>query len=302
MKYKFGYVSIIGKPNAGKSTLINSLIGEKVAIVSNKPQTTRNNILGIYNGKKDNLQYQIVFIDTPGIHQSKNNLDKYMMKNVRSAIGGCDLLVYLIDGTKKVDEEELNYIKNLTDKGLNVIVCVTKIDVLKYESTLPFLMKIAENKKIKEIVPISSFQHKNVNLLIDEVLKQFPETTEKHFEFEEDDYTDKSLRFLCAEIIREKALLNLNQEIPHGIGIEIVSFKEENNLTTIEADIVCERDSHKGIILGSRGSMIKKIGAQARQDIENLCGTKVMLKLFVKTKKDWRNNTNVINNLGYNEQ
>ena len=144
MKYKFGYISVIGKPNAGKSTLINSLIGEKVAIVSNKPQTTRNNILGILNGIKNDITYQLVFIDTPGIHTSKNSLDKYMMKNVRSAIGGCDILVYLIDGTKKLEQQELDYIKNLTDKDINVIVCVTKIDVLKFESTLPFLMKIAE--------------------------------------------------------------------------------------------------------------------------------------------------------------
>lgn len=298
MTYKSGYVSLVGKANAGKSTLINALIGEKVAIVSPKPQTTRNNIMGILT--KDN--YQLVFVDTPGIHTSKNALDKYMMKNVRSAIGGSDIVVYLIDGSKKLYDDELIYIENLVSKENPVIVAITKVDILKYEKVYPMLARLSEIKGIKEIIPLSSLQKRNLDVLENAILKLLPESETKNFLFNEDEYTDKSVRFLVAEIIREKALYLYDEEIPHGLAIEVVKFDEQESIANIDIDIICERDSHKAIIIGKKGYKLKELGEQARKAIEELLQKKVMLKLFVKTKKNWRNNQNELNDFGYNEK
>ncbi len=298
MTYKSGYVSLVGKANAGKSTLINALIGEKVAIVSPKPQTTRNNIMGILT--KDN--YQLVFVDTPGIHTSKNALDKYMMKNVRSAIGGSDIVVYLIDGSKKLYDDELKYIENLVSKENPVIVAITKVDILKYEKVYPMLARLSEIKGIKEIIPLSSLQKRNLDVLENAILKLLPESETKNFLFNEDEYTDKSVRFLVAEIIREKALYLYDEEIPHGLAIEVVKFDEQESIANIDIDIICERDSHKAIVIGKKGYKLKELGEQARKAIEELLQKKVMLKLFVKTKKNWRNNQNELNDFGYNEK
>lgn len=298
MTYKSGYVSLVGKANAGKSTLINALIGEKVAIVSPKPQTTRNNIMGILT--KDN--YQLVFVDTPGIHTSKNALDKYMMKNVRSAIGVSDIVVYLIDGSKKLYDDELKYIENLVSKENPVIVAITKVDILKYEKVYPMLARLSEIKGIKEIIPLSSLQKRNLDVLENAILKLLPESETKNFLFNEDEYTDKSVRFLVAEIIREKALYLYDEEIPHGLAIEVVKFDEQESIANIDIDIICERDSHKAIIIGKKGYKLKELGEQARKAIEELLQKKVMLKLFVKTKKNWRNNQNELNDFGYNEK
>ena len=296
MTYKSGYVSLVGKANAGKSTLINALIGEKVAIVSPKPQTTRNNILGILTKEYT----QLVFVDTPGIHTSKNALDKYMMKNVRSAIGGSDIIVYLIDGSKKLTDDEIDYVKHLTEKENPVIVAVTKIDVTKYEKVYPMLARLSEIKGIKEIIPLSSLKKRNLDVLEDAILKLLPDSEEKNFLFAEDEYTDKSLRFLVAEIVREKALYLYDEEIPHGIAIEVVRFEEKPKIAEIDIDITCERDSHKSILIGKHGYKLRELGEQSRHDMENLLNKKVMLKLFVKTKKNWRNRPNEISNVGYN--
>lgn len=298
MGYKCGYVSLVGKANAGKSTLINALIGEKVAIVSPKPQTTRNNILGILT--KEN--HQIIFVDTPGIHTSKNALDKYMMKNVRSAIGGSDIVVYLIDGSKKLLDDEIKYIESLVNKECEVIIAITKIDILNYEKVYPLLARLSSIKGVKEIIPLSSLQKRNVDVLEEAILKLLPEEQEKNFIYPEDEYTDKSVKFLVAEILREKALYLYDKEIPHGLAIEITEFVENKNTTHINVDIICERDSHKSIIIGSKGLKIKRLGELARADMENLLGTKVMLKLFVKIEKNWRDRPSNLTDFGYNDK
>lgn len=296
MKYKFGYIAILGRPNAGKSTLVNNLVGEKVAIVSPKPQTTRNNILGILT--KEN--YQLVLIDTPGIHKSKNALDKYMMKNVRSAQSGASVNVYLIDSTKAISEQELDYIKNLKAKEETpLIVAISKVDLIKQLDILPIIDKLSKIKEIDEIVPISSIKGKNTKELLDTMLKYLPESDYKNFEYDEDYYTNKSLRFIASETIREKALYFLQDEIPHGISVDIVNFEEKERIVVIDADIICEKESHKSIIIGKKGSMLKNIGEKARVELENLTGKKVLLKLFVKTKKNWRENTNLLTEFGY---
>ncbi len=296
MKYKFGYIAILGRPNAGKSTLVNNLVGEKVAIVSPKPQTTRNNILGILT--KEN--YQLVLIDTPGIHKSKNALDKYMMKNVRSAQSGASVNVYLIDSTKAISEQELDYIKNLKAKEETpLIVAISKVDLIRQLDILPIIDKLSKIKEIDEIVPISSVKGKNTKELLDTILKYLPESDVKNFEYDEDYYTNKSLRFIASETIREKALYFLQDEIPHGISVDIVNFEERERIVVIDADIICEKESHKSIIIGKKGSMLKNIGEKARVELENLTGKKVLLKLFVKTKKNWRENTNLLTEFGY---
>ncbi len=299
MEYKCGYVAILGKPNAGKSTLVNCLVGEKVAIVSAKPQTTRNNILGIITTQN----YQLILMDTPGIHKSKNALDKFMMKNVRSAIGGANVILYLVDVTKKISEEEIDYIKNLKEKNqVPLILCLSKIDLVKNENVLLTISQLSSVKEIDDIVPISSYKNKNTAELLNTILNYLPAQKDKNFIFDDDYYTDKSLKFLVAEIIREKTLYYLEKEIPHGININIINFEEKPNICVIEADIVCERERHKSIIIGKKGSMLKTIGEKARFDIEKLVDKKVLLKLFVKTKKNWRDSENYLKEFGYKKE
>lgn len=280
--YKFGYVAIVGRPNAGKSTLTNCLVGEKVAIVSSKPQTTRDNIIGIMNGEN----YQVVLVDTPGVHHSKNKLDKFMNKNVRSALGGVDLVLYLLDGGKAVDEEERAYIEKLQGGETPVVVIKTKADrplVCDYEADMV----------------VSSLNGEGVEKLKEKILDAMPESEEKNFLYDEDYYTDKSVKFLIAEQIREECLNFFKQEVPHGIAITIVRFEEKPALTIVEAEIICEEDRHKGIVIGKGGANLKKIGERARAYAEELLGNKVLLKLFVKVEKDWRNNPAKLKNLGF---
>lgn len=279
-----GYIAIIGRTNAGKSTLINNLIGQKINIVSPKQQTTRNNILGILTEK----DVQFVFIDTPGIHKSKNSLDKFMNKNIKSASEGADVLVYLIDGSKKINNEEIQYVKDLVEKGLPTIITVNKIDIANREK-LMFEMAKLNGLKGCEIVPISAEKSKNISELKKLITKNLPEVDA--FPFPEDEITDKSVSFICSEIIREKVLLFTNQEIPHGVMAQIVSFKESEKLVEIQADIICEKDSHKGIIIGKNADSLKRIGASARIDMEKFLNKKVMLKLFVKVIPNWRNDS-----------
>ena len=277
--FKAGYVALVGKPNAGKSSLINALIGEKVAIISAKPQTTRDNILGILT--KDD--YQIVFVDTPGIHHSKNSLDKSMMKNVRSAVSGVDLVLYLIDGTTEPEQEEYDYINHL---DCPVVIVKTKTD-LKYQ------------KEFKYDIAISSLKCDNLGLLKEKILSFMPEYKEKYYIYDKDYYTDKSVKFIISEEIREKALNLLHQEVPHGIAVEIIRFYEGDKVVEIDADVICEQERHKGMVIGKGGSVLKQIGSETRKFAEDLLGKKVMLKLFVRVETDWRNKPQKIKNLGY---
>lgn len=266
---KCGYVGIFGKPNAGKSTLVNLLVGQQVAIVSPKPQTTRDTILGVVNER----DAQIILVDTPGVHHSKNHLDRSMMKNVRSALAGVDMILYLIDGQKEVDDEEKDYIDHLKSFGVPILTVKSKKD------------KPQKNEFAADFY-ISSFTGENIDKLKQKIIELLPEREERIFD--EDYYTDKSVRFLFAEKIRECALQTLDQEIPHGICIEIEKLEEKPNLTIIEANVVCEQERHKSIIVGKNGQNIKKIGENSRKFAENLLNCKVLLKLFVKVDQNWR--------------
>ncbi len=298
MSYKFGYIAVVGKPNAGKSTLVNFLTKNKVAIVSPKAQTTRNNILGILTTK----DFQLVFIDTPGLHKSKNALDKFMNKNIRSAEGGADVILYLIDSTKIIDEFEYDYLTSLKQKSDGeIIIVLNKVDLVKKPKLLLTLQELS-TLGFENIVPISAKTGENADSLMDMILKYLPESQTKNFLYDEDYYTDKSLKFMVSEIVREKALYYLNDEIPHGISVNITKFELKPTLLVVEADIICEKDSHKSIIIGKNGAMIKKIGQNAREDMEALVGTKVLLKLFVKVKKDWRENINFLTEFGYKNE
>lgn len=266
---KCGYVAVLGQPNAGKSSLVNFYVGEEVSIVSHRRQTTRNSILGIKNGE----DYQIIFIDTPGIHHSQNNLDKFMMKNVRSALAGADVVLYLFDGSKSVDEEELQYIEMLKQKIEKLILVQTKADKKQIENDL-------------NAIQVSVTNGKNIDKLLDKIVELLPENEQI---FDDDLYTDKSISFLICEKIRGFLLNNIDKEIPHGIAVEITNFEEMTNLVKIEAEIICEREQHKGIVIGKNGSILKKLGQETREYVENLLQKQCFLKLFVKVDKDWRN-------------
>ena len=289
---KSGFVAILGMPNVGKSTLLNCILREKVAIVSPKPQTTRNKILGIYNDDDS----QIVFLDTPGIHTSHNKLDEYMDKAIISAKQDVDVVLFVIDGTKKITDHVIETLNKYTKDIKNIILVVNKIDDTTYEKLYPELAKCNNLQNVKDIVPISALRGKNIPELI-KVVKSYLTDSIKYFD--DDIYTDQSVRFIASEIIREKALWLLQDELPHGIAIEIIRF-QEGDIYEIDADIILEKPSHKQIVIGKNGSMLKNIGTKSRLEIEKLLSSKVMLKLFVKVREDWRGNSNTIKSLGYN--
>lgn len=266
---KCGYVAVLGQPNAGKSSLVNYMVGEEVAIVSHRRQTTRNSILGIKNGEG----YQIIFVDTPGVHHSKNQLDKFMMKNVRSAIAGADVVLYLFDGSKPIEEEELSYIETLKTKCDNVILLQTKSDKKQVEHNL---------KALK----ISVATGENIDKLTKQIVEALPENEAI---YDEDLYTDKSISFLIGEKVRGFLLNNIDKEIPHGVAVVVTNFVENANSVNIEIEIICEREQHKGIIIGKGGSVLKKLGQETREYVEDLLQKKCVIKLFVKVDKDWRN-------------
>ncbi len=292
---KSGFVAILGQPNVGKSTLLNSLLKEKVSIVSPKPQTTRNKILGIYNDE----DCQIVFIDTPGIHNSQNKLDEFMNKSILVAKSDVDVVLYVIDGSKSITKNTIEILNKYTKNIQNIILVVNKIDKTNYEKLYPELAKCNQLENIKDVVPVSASKSKNLEELL-KVIKSYLNDNIKYFD--QDIYTDQSIKTLVSELIREKALWLLQDELPHGIAVEITKFDEEKPIIEIDADIILEKSSHKPIVIGKNGSMLKNIGIKARNDIEKLLQKQVMLKLFVKVREDWRNSASTIKELGYNSK
>ena len=291
---KCGFVGIVGRPNSGKSTLVNALVNEKVSIVSPKAQTTRNNILGIMNDKA----YQIVLIDTPGVTKINNRLDEYMQKNVSGAITDADVLLITIDSSKDVIDG-IEFARKYINHGIHTIILLTKIDLISKEQLFQKLT-LFNNIEADAIIPISSVKKLNLDELVKEILKYLPEIEDNKRYFDQDIYTDKSVRFIASEIIREKSLYYLDKEIPHGIAVEITKFVEEDNLITIDANIICEKDSHKAIIIGKGGKMLKKIGHEARVSIQKVVQNKVVLNLWVKVKENWRDRESFLTEIGYN--
>ncbi len=291
--FKAGFVSILGRPNVGKSTILNSIIREKVSIVSPKPQTTRNKIFGIYNDDES----QIVFIDTPGVHKSQNELDSYMQKSINSAKRDVDVLLVVFDSSKPFTQREIDFLTGLQKDCKNMIVVLNKVDLVNYEKVFPILAKLNELDFIKEVIPVSGAKRKNIDPLITLIKKYLPEG--QPF-YDRELYTDKSVKFMCAEIIREKALWLLREEIPHGIGVVIDVFDDSSDRVNIDATIVTEKKTHKQIIIGENGEMLKEIGTRARIEIEKMLGKKVFLQLFVKVREDWRDSNYLVSEFGYN--
>ncbi len=291
--FRSGFVSIVGRPNVGKSTLLNALIGEKVAITTPKPQTTRNQIIGIHNGE----HHQVVFVDTPGIHKPRTKLGEYMDKTVQDALQAIDALIVIADVSRK-DPQERQTIRELAKHSIPKFLVLNKIDLVHPQELLPIIAEYAEDG-FDEILPMSAKTGEGVDKLMACVLSHLKEGPRY---YPADHWTTQSERQIIAELIRERALFLLQEEIPHGIGVEIRSMKELSpTLTEIFADIYCERASHKGIIIGKQGAMLGKIGSQARAQIEALLQTQIMLKLWVKVRPDWRNSNNDLKTLGYSE-
>lgn len=291
--FKSGFVSIIGRPNVGKSTLMNCLIGQKIAITSNKPQTTRNRIQTVYTSKEG----QIVFLDTPGIHKSKNKLGDYMVNVAERTLSEVDVILWLVEPTTFIGAGEKHIIEQLKKTKTPKVLVINKIDTVKKEDILLFIDTYRKELDFDEIVPVSALKADNTEELISCIMKYLPYG--EPF-YDEDTVTDQPMRQIVAELIREKALKCLDDEIPHGIAVSIESMKYRKNICDIEATIVCERDSHKGIIIGKQGSMLKKIGSAARWEIEDLLEMKANLQLWVKVKKDWRDSDFLLKNFGYN--
>lgn len=297
-KFKSGFVTLIGRPNVGKSTLMNHLIGQKIAITSNKPQTTRNRIQTVYT---DEERGQIIFLDTPGIHKAKNKLGEYMVNVAEHTLNEVDLILWLVEPTDYIGAGEQHIIEMLKNTKTPVILVINKLDTLsERDQMLTYIDTYRKVYDFAEIVPASALRGQNTDLIIDLIFQYLPEGP---MFYDVDTITDQPERQIVAELIREKALHALNEEIPHGIAVSIERMKDRKrqNFVDIDATIICERDSHKGIIIGKGGAMLKKIGTNARYEIERLLGCKVNLKLWVKVKKDWRDSDILIKNFGYKE-
>lgn len=291
--YKSGFATLIGRPNVGKSTLMNALIGQKIAITSNRPQTTRNKIQTVYTSEAG----QIVFLDTPGIHKAKNKLGNYMVGVAERTLAEVDVILWLVEPTDYIGAGERHIIEQLQKTRTPVILVINKIDTVKRELILTFIDAYRKQLDFAEIVPVSALKRDGLDTLIECIMKYLPYG--EPF-YDEDTVTDQPVRQIVAELIREKALRCLEEEIPHGIAVTIEMMKFKKHIVDIEATIVCERESHKGIIIGKQGSMLKKIGSMARPDIEELVERQVNLKLWVKVKKDWRDSDYLLKNFGYN--
>lgn len=290
---KSGFATVVGRPNVGKSTLINELVGQKVSIVSNKPQTTRNRITAVYQDK----ECQIVFVDTPGVHKPKNKLGNYMVNAAYSALDDMDLVLFMIDAAGEGKEEEL--LKKLRSSYSAVILVINKVDLIQKEKLLPLIERYAALCPFEAVVPISALKRDGLDELISVMKKYLPYGPRY---FPEDMVTDQSERQIAAELIREKVLRFLSQEVPHGVAVEVEQMKMDGELCRINGVIYAEKESHKMILIGKGGSMMKKIGTSARRELERFLDCKVHLELWVKVKEDWRNNDYLIKNFGYEEQ
>lgn len=295
---KSGFVTIIGRPNVGKSTLMNHLIGQKIAITSKKPQTTRNRIQTVYT---DTDRGQIVFLDTPGIHQAKNKLGEYMVNVAQSTLKDVDVILWLVEPSNYIGAGEQHIIKQLEKANLPVILIINKVDTVEKEKILEYIDTYRKAYDFDEIIPVSALRGHNLPDVIDTIFKYLPYGP---MFYDEDTVTDQPERQIVSEIIREKALHALDEEVPHGIAVTVESMKPRKgkNITDIEATIICERDSHKGIIIGKGGAMLKKIGSTARYEIEHMLECKVNLRLWVKVRKDWRDSDTMIRNFGYRKE
>ena len=295
--FKSGFVTIIGRPNVGKSTLMNHLIGQKIAITSNKPQTTRNRIQTVYT---DMERGQIVFLDTPGIHKAKNKLGEYMVNTAEHTLNEVDVILWLVEPSNFIGAGEQHIIEQLKKTKTPVILVINKVDTVSRDKILEFIDTYRKVYDFAEIVPASALRAQNLDTVLDMIFKYLPYGPQF---YDEDTITDQPEGAIVAEIIREKALHALDDEIPHGIAVCIDRMKQRKgqNIMDIEATIVCERDSHKGIVIGKGGAMLKKIGSNARYEIERLLEEQVNLKLWVKVKKDWRDSDSMMKNFGYNK-
>ena len=293
-KFKAGFATLIGRPNVGKSTLMNSLIGQKIAITSKKPQTTRNRIQTVFTS----CEGQIVFLDTPGIHKSKNKLGDYMVRVAESTLSEVDVILFLVEPTEYIGAGEQHIIEQLKGSKTPVILVINKIDTVKKEDILPVIDMYRHEMDFAEIVPVSAFKNQNTDELIKCLMKYMPYGNPF---YDEDTITDQPVRQIVAELIREQALRTLDAEVPHGIAVVIDRMDESKPVIMIDATIICERDSHKGIIIGKGGETLKKIGSNARYGIEKLVERQVNLKLWVKVKKDWRDSDYLLKNFGYHD-
>ena len=290
-----GFIAIVGRPNVGKSTLLNSILGEKVAIVSSKPQTTRNRIIGIHTVDDD----QFVFLDTPGIFKPRNSLGTFMVKTANSSMQDADAVILVIDAGKPISDIERNVIKYVKNNEVPSVLVLNKIDLYRREQIAETIAAYAALHDFDAVVPICAKNGKGVVEVLDECKKFL---SESEFFFPEDMVTDQSERQVAAEVIREKLLRTLNKEIPHGIAVAIEEFKDEGSLVSIRAEIFCEKPSHKGIIVGKNGEELKRVGSYARADLEAIFGTKVYLNLWVKVKENWRDSQRGITDFGFTEE
>lgn len=293
--FKSGFVTLIGRPNVGKSTLMNCIIGQKIAITSNKPQTTRNRIQTVYTSEEG----QIVFLDTPGIHKAKNKLGDYMVTVAEKTLSEVDVILWLVEPSNFIGAGERHIIEQLKKGKTPVILVINKIDTVKKEQLLEYIDTYRKEYDFAEIVPVSALKAENIKELLKCIMKYLPYGPAF---YDEDTVTDQPVRQIVAELIREKTLRLLSDEIPHGVAVSIESMKYKKNIVDIEATIFCERDSHKGIIIGKNGAMLKKIGSVARRDIEELLEKQANLQLWVKVKKDWRDSDFLLKNFGYQEK
>lgn len=293
---KSGFVTLIGRPNVGKSTLMNHLIGQKIAITSDKPQTTRNRIQTVYTDDRG----QVIFLDTPGIHKAKNKLGEYMVKVAKDTLNEVDVILWLVEPTTFIGGGEQHIVEQLEKVKTPVILVINKIDTVKKEEIMAAIEAYQKKLDFAEIIPVSAKKKQNTDRLMELVFKYLPYGP---MYYDEDTVTDQPERQIAAELIREKALRLLGEEVPHGIAVTIEKMREraDGSMVDIEATIVCERDSHKGIIIGKQGAMLKKIGTKAREEIERLFEYKVNLKLWVKVKKDWRDSDILMKNYGYRD-